>query len=84
MRRSAQEEDLAREEKRAAAAGCTLKDRTCYVGTITPDGCRACGWNRDEAKRRNKLPLFRDERGKWHKCVGVRTPVSWSVGNGGV
>lgn len=53
---------------RADAHGCTLgKENVCEALN-----CKRCGWQADEAARRKRLPMHRNQKGLWEKRVGKR------------
>lgn len=53
--------------------GCTLRPQgnNCQRARLAPLFCARCGWEEDEAARRQTLPIVKDEDKLRRKHVGV-------------
>lgn len=54
------------------AAACTLPGHCDF-----PKGCESCGWNKNEAERRERLPLWKNNKGLWQRRIGRSSGAGW-------
>ena len=66
IRREEKQKALREVRRNGEAGGCLLGDKTICEGR----GCATCGFERREAQRRSRLPLWRNSKGLWKKHVG--------------